>query len=202
MKEKIINARWGYADKLGKVFEAKRFNDQYKCFTDCSNFYANKEDAEVVQEVEKSCESCGWTGCWDSTVKECIEKEREYWKPIEPAEEKSCDTCKFMINDICKVGKTCNYPNNDFNSWQPIELAEKNKSILFTEKCPKGIFKVAGVGIDAPTTGTAEDDIDYQTKYEYLSIEIKDQISYLKPWSSKEDMINALNAIDKAVNDD
>lgn len=47
------------------------------------NAWKSKEDAEVVEDIEKSCVNCKFTDCYNSTITECNGLGFKHWEPIE-----------------------------------------------------------------------------------------------------------------------
>jgi len=92
--------KW-YKNHIGETMDVAFENTNYY-FAKGIEFGIDKTDVEVV-EVEKSCESCKWTGCSPNTMKYCTNKNQYfYWEKGESAERKiakdiQCTKCGWTF---------------------------------------------------------------------------------------------------------
>jgi len=142
-----------------------------------NNWIADKytKDAEMVKEVEKSCETCRFekgTHCEMVMNNKRCDNNYNNWQPIEQAEEKlfdrGCETCGNWIDDEgCDKIKNCNSKNS---SWIPM-----NKTPIVTNS----------QGGKQRKTGTTEEAKHYQVA-DIQPIEI------MQMYLTKEEMIGGL----------
>lgn len=98
MKIKIIKAalsNW-YRERVGEEFEVlNKYNSDYYMLTNGKQTVL-KSDAEVVEEVEKSCDNCDLlnknNGCTLERGISCYGNKFKYWQPIESAEKSMRET--------------------------------------------------------------------------------------------------------------
>lgn len=125
IKSSCLIGYW-YADKIGKVFnvgEINRSEQRYPVIT--GEFLGRKiniEDAEAVEEVEKSCEKCGDQYCGHAKTNSNSYLNCKYWEPIEQAEEKKdCTNCINDPHECILIGNDC----NNFNKWKQMEKIKR-----------------------------------------------------------------------------
>lgn len=113
---------------------------------------------DLVDLINKSCENCRFR--FIKYPSDCNSKYGA-WEPIfkNKDAEKSCDSCKYGIDDDCKLYQL---PCNNNDGWQPIESTEEKFSKLEFEK-------------EFPQTGTTEQATHYQTA-DKQPIEIMQQL--------------------------
>lgn len=146
-----------YKNDIGKVFEIKNYCDVTEVYwIKGSEFGIPSADAEVVEEIEKSCDTCKYKGCKLDTVKYCTnDNQYFYWQPIESTAEKfyklEFEQCLPLLftnveklekciehckNCLIKYPDSC--PENCGCKWVRIELEKSMRETVDPSKIIKG----------------------------------------------------------------